>query len=109
MTDKNTSSESTRQQDLNQQTATIEWHELVKHFARGVVIHVDADLDLIEVAQGMASDNVSAMQTWLDSGSVRRASDEDARDWTLREPRFWCVVAAPWVVVQERVYQEDLH
>ncbi len=109
MTNKDTSNEATLKQDLNQQTATIEWTELVKHFARGVVIHVDANLDLIEVAQGMASDDVNAMQAWLDSGSVRRASDEDARDWTLREPMFWCVVAAPWVVVQERIFSDNLH
>lgn len=99
----------TSKEDLNLQTATVEWQELVKHFARGVVIHVDSNLDLVEVAHGMASDDVQLMQNWLDSGSVRRASDEDARDWTMREPHFWCVVAAPWVLVQERIYREDLH
>ena len=108
MTEKKATSEVTGEQDLNQQTAKIEWQELIKHFARGVVIRVNTDLDLIDVAHKMANDNVPALQTWLDSGSVRRASDDDARDWTKRQPLFWCVVAAPWVLVQEITGTEAL-
>lgn len=94
---------------LNQETATIEWHELTKHFARGVVINVDAGMDLVDVAQEMATDNVQQLETWLKEGTVRRASDDDARDWTSREPLFWCVVAAPWVLVQEKKDLASLH
>jgi hypothetical protein len=25
----------------------------------------------------------------------------DAEDWHARQPRFWAVVVAPWVLVQE--------
>jgi len=89
-------------ESLNQQTAKIEWPELAKHFARGVVIKVSAHLDLIDVAQAVATDDSSLMQQWIDSGGINRASDDNARDWTAREPLFWCVVAAPWVLVQEK-------
>jgi hypothetical protein len=95
--------------ELNQQTATVDWSELVKHFARGVIIYVDADLDLIDVAHHIASDDVQTIEKLLTSGSLRRASDEDARDWNMRSPQFWCVVAAPWVLIQERVYSGDIH
>ena len=105
----NGSNENTDKQELNQQTAKIEWSELVKHFARGVVICVDKNLDLIGVAHCMANDDVKSMQHWLDSGALRRASDDDARDWTQRDPVFWCVVAAPWVLVQESTHKESLH
>ena len=37
-------------QELHLETARINWQELETHFARGVVIRVDSDLDLIEVA-----------------------------------------------------------
>ena len=109
MTENNGSNDSADKQELNQQTAKIEWSELVKHFARGVVIRVETNLDLIEVAHSMSNDDVKSMQTWLDSGAVRRASDDDARDWTKRDPVFWCVVAAPWVLVQESTHQKNLH
>lgn len=95
--------------DLNQQTATVVWDELIKHFARGVVIYVDADLDLIDVAHHVANDNVSYIENCLDCGSLRRATDDDARDWNTRSPDFWCIVAAPWVLIQERIYSEDVH
>lgn len=105
----NDTSQLTSKDDLNQQTATVDWSELVKHFARGVIIYVDADLDLIDVAHHIASDDVSYVESRLAGGSLRRATDEDARDWNMRSPKFWCVVAAPWVLIQERVYKEDLH
>jgi len=87
---------------LNLETAVIAWSELVKHFARGVVINVSAPVDLIEAASCLAQDDSKTLQGWLDSGAVSRASDDNARDWTEREPDFWCVVTAPWVLVQER-------
>lgn len=90
---------------LNEETAVIAWSELIRHFARGVVIHVTAELDLVETAASVANDDTQAVQSWLENGLMRRASDDDARDWTVREPDFWCVVTAPWVLVQEK--QQD--
>ncbi|MFT4726312.1 MAG: hypothetical protein ACI9UN_000807 [Granulosicoccus sp.] len=87
---------------LNLETAVIAWSELVKHFARGAVIQVTDAVDLLEAAVCLIHDDKDKLQAWLDSGAVSRASDDDARDWTVREPDFWCVVTAPWVLVQER-------
>ncbi len=87
---------------LNLETAVISWSELVKHFARGAVIRVGNDVDLIAAAIVLAEDDAATLKEWMDRGSVDRASDDDARDWTAREPDFWCVVTAPWVLVQER-------
>lgn len=93
--------------DLNGETAIIAWSELVRHFARGVVIHVSVDLDLVDTAECLTRDDVEMLKNWLDSGLLRRASDDDARDWTDREPDFWCVVTAPWVLVQEKSVLPD--
>ena len=87
---------------LNQETGVIAWSELVRHFARGAVIHVSGDLDLIVAATCLIEDDAVQLKLWADEGKVRRASDDDARDWTKREPDFWCVVTAPWVLVQEK-------
>lgn len=96
-------------QNLNKETAIIEWSELLKHFARGVVVNVEPGMDLIDVAHSMATDDVKSLEAWLEDGTVRRASDDDARDWTKREPLFWCVVSAPWVLVQEKKDKTTLH
>ncbi|MFK7856939.1 MAG: DUF2288 domain-containing protein [Granulosicoccus sp.] len=89
------------EQKLNSETAIIAWSELVRHFARGVVINVGAQLDLLDVAECLARDDTGQLQVWLDTGRLERATDDNARDWTNREPEFWCVVTAPWVLVQE--------
>lgn len=85
---------------LNAQTAKIEWPELVKHFARGVVIKVDPALDLINVASRIIDDDKAAVEAWMASGQLANASDDDARAWTETQPTFWAVVVAPWVLVQ---------
>ena len=85
------------------ETGTLPWSELVRHFARGVVVTVRGDVDLIDAALCLAEDDAALLGEWIESGRVARASDDDARDWTAREPVFRCVVVAPWVLVQEEV------
>ncbi len=86
---------------LNAETGKIHWPELERHFARGAVIRVTGDLDLVEVAVRMARDDRPAIERWLNEGKMDRASAEDARGWQQRDPLFWAVVVAPWVLVQE--------
>jgi hypothetical protein len=87
---------------LNGETARIAWAELQKPFARGAVVKVGAGLDLVDVAASFARDDKTAVERWLRDGSVARLTDQDARDWQERDPTLWAVVAAPWVLVQER-------
>lgn len=89
-------------QELNAQTGKLEWPELQRHFARGVVIVVQPDLDLVGVAAAVVKDDRQAVQVWLESGGIAHATDEDARRWYQDDPIFWAVVAAPWVLVQVR-------
>jgi len=51
---------------LNLETAVIAWADLVKHFARGVVIRVGGNVDLIEAAACLARDDTKVLQAWLD-------------------------------------------
>ena len=87
---------------LNHETAVIAWVDLLPHFARGVVIKVQRSVDLIDAATCLVADNTVQLKAWLETTEVTRASDDDARDWVEREPDFWCVVTAPWVLVQEK-------
>ena len=86
---------------LNGETAKMDWNELVRHFARGVVIRVEQGLDLVDVAARIAADDKTTIERWLAGGQISRASNEDAMDWNERQPVFWAVVTAPWVIVQE--------
>lgn len=89
--------------EFAKQTAQIRWAELAKHFARGVVVVVSPELDVVKVARDMAQDDKSALEGPISSGAIRRANDDDARYWNANDPELWAVVVAPWVLVQARV------
>jgi len=88
-------------QKLNLETGQIEWSELQRHFARGVVIALGTELDLVEVALKFTEDDSSVIENWLATGKIRRADDDDARNWEQTGAAFWAIVVAPWVLVQE--------
>lgn len=86
---------------LNLETAQLGWPELERHFARGDVIKVAVGVDLIDAALHMAENDAATVQEWLAEGRIARAELADAEDWHARQPMFWAVVVAPWVLVQE--------
>ena len=86
---------------LNAQTGKLEWPELQRHFARGLVLKVADDLDLVEVAALVVKDDRDTIETWAAGGQVAKVTDEDAKAWEADRPLFWAVVVAPWVLVQE--------
>lgn len=86
---------------INSETGRLSWPELQRHFARGVVIRVARELDLVQVALNFTRDEHETVSGLLAEGHVARANDDDARDWEARDPLFWAVVVAPWVLVQE--------
>ncbi|MHB1213531.1 MAG: DUF2288 domain-containing protein [Thiobacillus sp.] len=88
---------------LNLETAQLAWPELERHFARGSVVRVAIGTDLIDAALHLAENNAATVQQWLAEGRIARAEMRDAEDWHARQPMFWAVVVAPWVLVQEAV------
>ena len=87
---------------LNGETAKVSWAEMQRHHARGVVLRVAGELDLVAVALAMAQDDGAAVGRWMQAGQLGKVSDDQARDWLARDPALWSVVVAPWVLVQER-------
>ena len=84
------------------ETAKIGWTELERFFARGMLLRVARDLDLVSVAEAIASDDTTQVTQWLSSGLVERVQAETAADFAARDPNLWAVVVSPWVCVQER-------
>ena len=86
---------------LNAETGKLMWPELERHFARGVVIKVANDVDLIEVAMRVIGDDKAVVAEWMEQGKIGHPSMEDAKEWVERQPAFWAVVVSPWVLIQE--------
>jgi len=87
--------------ELNGQTGKITWPELETYFARGVLIKVANDLDLIEIALSISKDDKQHIDTLLAEKQLQHTTIEDAKLWIETQPRFWAVVTAPWVLIQE--------
>jgi hypothetical protein len=84
------------------ETAQIEWPELERFFARGVLLKVARDLDLVSAAEALASDDTRRVAEWLSAGLLERVEPGVASDFAARNPELWAVVVSPWVCVQER-------
>lgn len=92
---------------LNAETGKLPWSELERHFARGVLVKVAGELDLVEVALAMSHDDKTVVEAWLAQGRITPASTADAIAWHAQQSQFWAVVAAPWVLIQEVAARVD--
>jgi hypothetical protein len=87
-------------QKLNLETGQLEWLELQRHFARGVVVVSEPGQDLVDVAATFAEDDKPKIERLLNTQSVHLATDVEAKLWAVSNPTFWAVVVAPWVIIQ---------
>jgi hypothetical protein len=87
-------------QEFHSQTARIQWHDLQPYYARGAVVMVEPDTDLVEVAVQLRLDNQQQFQLWMDAQEVGGVSDERGQQLYADNPEVWAVVVPPWVLVQ---------
>lgn len=87
---------------LNAETAQIQWQELQKHYASGMVLFVEASLDLVDVAFAFAKDDKTRVQDWLKAERVGHVPDDMAAKWVEQDSSLWGVVVSPFVLVQEQ-------
>lgn len=85
---------------INGETARMKWSELQRFFASGAVISVTPDLDLVEVAYSIASDDKQAVAQWMAESRVAKVSDAQAEAWMQADASLWAVVVKPWILVQ---------
>lgn len=84
------------------ETAKIDWQDLERFFAQGKLLSVARDLDLVSVAEAVASDDTQRVTQWVSAGLIERMQAATAADYAARNPELWAVVVSPWVCVQER-------
>lgn len=76
------------------------WSDLAPHFARGALLLAGPELDLLEAAVAIATDDADQVQGWLATSTLRRAEERDATAWAEGSPRFQFVILQPWVLAQ---------
>jgi hypothetical protein len=84
------------------ETASITWKELQPFFAKGALLWVDPELDLVAVAESFALDQKAPIAAWLAAGKVEKLSDSRALALHEGTPDLWAVVISPWILIQNR-------
>ena len=95
--------------EIHSETSKIAWSELQRFFAAGKAIYVAVDLDLVEVAVQVSTDNSALVRQWMDTGKIAPVSDDQARCWIDTDATVWAVVVKPWVMVQDMKENQNEH
>ena len=95
--------------EIHSETSKIAWSELQRFFAAGKAIYIAVDLDLVEVAVQVSTDNSERVRQWMDTGKIAPVSDDQARCWFDMDASVWAVVVKPWVLIQEMKENHDEH
>ncbi len=90
----------TPKQCFTNELAEISFQELQKYFAKGILIKVADQLDIIDVALQIHADNTSQIQKWMDDQDIERVHDDHAQFWVNNRSVLKAVTVAPWVLVQ---------
>ena len=102
MVDSDADREALLKREYLAQTSRIPWRDLQTYFAHGSVVEVDCQLNLVDVAVQLGLDNTEQFKSWIEAAKVAAVRDEQALQWYEAGASLWAVVAAPWVLVQQK-------
>jgi hypothetical protein len=88
--------------ELSETLDEAEWEWLIPHVQRDAVILVSLNLDLIDVAEAIATDNTITVQEWIENQLLSKPSNTQMGEWNSdRQKRFNTLILQPYVLVQE--------
>lgn len=87
---------------LQQNLDEAEWEWLIPHVRKDAVIVVAENLDLLDVGEAIASDNILSVQHWIDEQLLAKPTLDQVGEWNLnREKRFNALIVEPYVIIKE--------
>jgi len=87
---------------LHAETAAIEWKDLERFFAKGNLLRVSSQLDLVDAALEIANDNGACIEKWMTDKRLASVSNDEALLWSEGNTELWSVIVLPWILVQQR-------
>ena len=87
--------------ELQGECAPVFYKEIEKFFAKGMLVLVSNELDIIDVALAIQADKSKQVKKWIDSEKVIRVNDTQAIQWSQSNEPLMAITAVPWVLVQE--------
>ncbi|MFM9161288.1 MAG: DUF2288 domain-containing protein, partial [Dolichospermum sp.] len=74
---------------LQQNLDEAEWEWLIPHVQKDAVIMVAENLDLLDVGEAIASDNILSVQHWIDEQLLTKPTVDQVGQWNFqRHKRF---------------------
>jgi len=87
---------------LQQNVDEAEWEWLIPHVQKDGVIVVAKNLDLLDVGEAIAGDNIPSVQRWIDEQLLAKPTIDQVGEWNLnRTKRFNALIVEPYVLIQE--------
>ncbi|ORU90225.1 MAG: hypothetical protein A6F71_04460 [Cycloclasticus sp. symbiont of Poecilosclerida sp. M] len=87
---------------LHAETAAIAWKDLERFFAKGNLLRVAKNIDLVDAALEISNDNKLTVENWMKKGLVAGVSTNEAALWQKGKSELWSVIVLPWILVQQR-------
>jgi hypothetical protein len=87
---------------LQQNLDEAEWEWLIPHVQKDGVIVVAKNLDLLDVGEAIAGDNIPSVQRWINEQLLAKPTIDQVGEWNLnRTKRFNALIVEPYVLIQE--------
>jgi hypothetical protein len=107
MTDENNDDKKPEEQTIHEKLkAEIEeadWSMLEAHHERQALILVSSELDLPEVGEKVAQDDVENIKQWMTAGKLGKPEDAQISNWKENPYKkgFRFIIVQPYVLIQE--------
>jgi hypothetical protein len=88
-------------QELKDECAPVFYKEIERFFAKGMLVQIADELDIIEAALVIQNDNSKQLEQWITENKVIRVNDKQAIKWSKINEPLMALTAVPWVLVQE--------
>ncbi|MEQ9322723.1 MAG: DUF2288 family protein [Polyangiaceae bacterium] len=87
---------------LEGEAGPVLWRDLRAHAKRGALLIAAAELDLLDAAVAIATDDAAGVEAWLGGGQLFKPDLATLESWDddLDKP-FRAVVVQPWALAKE--------
>lgn len=93
--------ESSTREKFEKDLAEVGWKDMRIHLQRDVIILVAEDLDLVDVAVGVAQDNTDQVSLWISAGKLTKPTREQIDLWESQlDKPFRMLIAQPYILAQ---------
>ncbi|MBF0196327.1 MAG: DUF2288 family protein [Planctomycetes bacterium] len=83
--------------ELQEQKGVAPWTLLKAHHARGALVLLSKELDMVKVAEAVVTDDQETVKKLIEGGQVTPFPHALAE----KKPSMVCLIAQPYVLVQE--------